>query len=83
MVPVSPAALPFALKLSPSIITSRSQGAVGRGPGHVKHEKKTFFSLLKNTRSEGISQGRPKGAAASGRSEAESLYGCRSGGYGA
>jgi hypothetical protein len=32
----------------------------------VKHEKKTFFSLLKNTRSEGIGQGRPKGAAAAG-----------------
>jgi len=27
-------------------------------PGHVEHEKKTFFSLLKNTRSGGISQGR-------------------------
>jgi hypothetical protein len=27
-------------------------------PGHVEHEKNTFFSLLKNTRSGGISQGR-------------------------
>jgi hypothetical protein len=28
------------------------------GSGHVEHEKKTFFSLLKNTRSEDGSQGR-------------------------
>ena len=33
-------------------------------PGHVEHEKKTFFSLLKNTRSGGISQGRVSAAAA-------------------
>jgi hypothetical protein len=36
------------------------------GPGHVEHEKKTFFSLLKNTRSGGISQGRASAAAAGG-----------------
>jgi hypothetical protein len=30
----------------------------------VEHEKKTFFSLLKNTRSGGISQGRASAAAA-------------------
>jgi hypothetical protein len=30
----------------------------------VEHEKKTFFSLLKNTRSGGISQGRVSAAAA-------------------
>jgi len=48
----------------------------------VEHEKNTFFSLLKNTRSGGISQGRVS-AAASGRSEAKRLYGCRSEGYGA
>ena len=35
-------------------------------PGHVEHEKKTFFSLLKNTRSGGISQGRASAAAAGG-----------------
>ena len=35
-------------------------------PGHVEHEKKTFFSLLKNTRSGGISQGRVSAAAAGG-----------------
>jgi hypothetical protein len=32
----------------------------------VEHEKKTFFSLLKNTRSGGISQGRASAAAAGG-----------------
>jgi hypothetical protein len=32
--------------------------AGSRRPGHVEHEKKTFFSLLENTRSGGISQGR-------------------------
>ena len=32
--------------------------AGSRRPGHVEHEKKTFFSLLKNTRSGGVSQGR-------------------------
>ena len=32
--------------------------AGSRRPGHVEHEKKTFFSLLKNTRSEDGSQGR-------------------------
>jgi hypothetical protein len=32
----------------------------------VEHEKKTFFSLLKNTRSGGISQGRVSAAAAGG-----------------
>jgi hypothetical protein len=32
--------------------------AGSRRPGHVEHEKNTFFSLLKNTRSGGISQGR-------------------------
>ena len=37
--------------------------AGSRRPGHVEHEKKTFFSSLKNTRSGGVSQGRPKGAA--------------------
>jgi hypothetical protein len=42
----------------------------------VEHEKKTFFSLLKNTRSGGIGQGRAFFARrVSGRSEAESLYG--------
>jgi hypothetical protein len=40
--------------------------AGSRGPGHVEHEKKTFFSLLKNTRSGGISQGRASAAAAGG-----------------
>jgi hypothetical protein len=29
-----------------------------RRPGHVEHEKKTFFSLLENSRSEDGSQGR-------------------------
>jgi hypothetical protein len=29
----------------------------------VEHEKNTFFSLLENTRSGAVSQGRPKGAA--------------------
>jgi hypothetical protein len=29
----------------------------------VEHEKKTFFSWLVNSRSEAVSQGRPKGAA--------------------
>jgi len=64
----------------------------------VEHEKNSFFSLLKNTRSGGISQGRAFFArrvpgfphersllvwdGVSGRSAAESLYGCRSGGYG-
>jgi hypothetical protein len=52
------------------------------GPGHVEHEKKTFFSLLKNTRSGGVSQGRAFCARrVSGRSAAQSLYGRRSGGY--
>jgi len=32
--------------------------AGSRGPAHGEHEKKTFFSLLKSTRSGGISQGR-------------------------
>jgi hypothetical protein len=34
-----------------------------RGPGHVEHEKNTFFSSLQNSRSGAVSQGRPKGAA--------------------
>jgi hypothetical protein len=72
--------------------------AGSRRLGHVEHEKKTFFSLLKNTRSGGVSQGRAFSArrvpgfphersllvwdGVSGRSEAESLYGRWSGGYG-
>jgi hypothetical protein len=32
--------------------------AGSRRPGHVEHEEKTFFSLLKNTRSEDGGQGR-------------------------
>jgi len=32
--------------------------AGSRRPGHVEHEKNTFFSLLKNSRSGGGSQGR-------------------------
>ena len=40
--------------------------AGNRRPSHVEHEKNTFFSLLKNTRSGGVSQGRPKGAALAG-----------------
>jgi hypothetical protein len=49
-------------------------------PGHVEHEKKTFFSLLKNTRSEDGSQGRAALQRVH-RSEAETLDGHRSGGY--
>jgi len=53
-----------------------------RRPGHVEHEKKTFFSLLQNSRSRAVSQGRAFCARrVSGRSEAQSLYGRRSGGY--
>jgi hypothetical protein len=41
-----------------------------------------FFSLLKNSRSEAVSQGHAfLSAPRSGRSEAKSLYGRRSGGY--
>jgi len=32
--------------------------AASRGPGHVEHEKNTFFSLLENSRSEDGGQGR-------------------------
>ena len=42
--------------------------AGSRRPGHVEHEKKTFFSLLKNTRSEDGSQGRAFFARSSERS---------------
>ncbi len=34
-----------------------------RGPGHVEHEKKTFFSSLQNSRSGAVSQGRAQHAA--------------------
>jgi len=44
--------------------------AGSRGPSHVEHEKKTFFSLLKNTRSEDGSQGRAVCARRAGASEA-------------
>ena len=44
--------------------------AGSRHPGHVEHEKKTFFSLLKNTRSEDGSQGRAVCARRAGASEA-------------
>jgi hypothetical protein len=43
--------------------------AGSRRPGHVEHEKKTFFSLLKNTRSEDGSQGRTFCVRSSERSE--------------
>jgi hypothetical protein len=34
-----------------------------RRPGHVEHEKKTFFSLLQNSRSRAVSQGRARARA--------------------
>ena len=43
--------------------------ARSRAP-HVEHEKKTFFSLLKNTRSEDGSQGRTLYVRRAGASEA-------------
>jgi hypothetical protein len=46
----------------------------------VEHEKKTFFSSLKNSRSEDGSQGRAALQRVH-RSEAETLDGHRSGGY--
>jgi hypothetical protein len=42
--------------------------ARSRGPGHGEHEKKTFFSLLENTRSEDGGQGRAHFARSSERS---------------
>ena len=49
-----------------------------RRPGHVEHEKKTFFSLLKNTRSEDGGQGRTFCVR---REAGLTLDGRRSGGY--
>ena len=54
--------------------------ARSRGPGHVEHEKKPFFSLLENSRSEDGGQGRAALQRVH-RSEAETLDGHRSGGY--
>jgi hypothetical protein len=56
--------------------------AGSRRPGHVEHEKKTFFSLLKNTRSEDGCQGRAALQRVH-RSEAQTLDGHRSEGYAA
>lgn len=51
-------------------------------PVLVRTEKQTCFSYLATSRSEAVSQGRAFSARrASGRSEAKSLYGRRSGGY--
>jgi hypothetical protein len=49
-------------------------------PGHVEHEKKTFFSSLQNSRSEDGAQGRAALQRVH-RSEAQTLDGHRSGGY--
>jgi hypothetical protein len=63
-----PASAPV-LRASLSNLTA-PQMAGSCGPGHVEHEKNTFFSLLKNTRSEDGSQGRAISARRAGASEA-------------
>ena len=59
-----PASAPVLRASLPDLTAPQMAGS--SGPGHVEHEKKTFFSLLKNTRSGGISQGRASAAAAGG-----------------
>ena len=67
------------LHASPLDLTSPPM-AGSRRPGHVEHEKKAFFSLLQNSRSEDGNQGRAALQRVH-RSEAETLDGHRSGGY--
>jgi hypothetical protein len=60
-----------ALALHASLLNLAAPPWAGsRRPGHVEHEKKTFFSLLKNTRSEDGGQGRAVCARRAGASEA-------------
>ena len=88
--------LPGAARFAVGVGLAWPPMAGSRGSAHVEHEKKTFFSSLKNSRRGAVSQGRPKpgfphersvlvwdgeGSRVSGRSEAQSLYGRRSGGY--
>ena len=53
---------------SPNCTAARIAAPVPCGPGRVEHEKKTFFSLLENSRSGGGSQGRVSAAQRAERS---------------
>jgi hypothetical protein len=79
LLPCAPrASPPFPYGLCPR---ARATEDRSRGPCHVEHEKKTFFSWLPNQPKRSRPSRPTNGSRASGRSEAESLYGRRSGGY--
>ena len=68
----------FALQ-QPKLLCSSDLGDRSRGPGHVEHEKNTFFSSLENSRSEDGGQGRARSLPVAQR--AKPLDGHRSEGY--